>query len=471
MLNGKLKLNFNGMMADFIGPEQGISELDLEYLEHDFERIHEEIWQKKGKGSDYLGFLDLPFQSQAELDAIQAVADDLAKQGDIHVVLGIGGSYLGAKALIQALCHPYHNELSRARRQGRPRIYFEGNNLDSDALQALLSLLPETKPTDFSEDWTLNVISKSGGTIETAVAFRILRAQMEKNYPTAAAQRIIATTDQTRGQLKALATQKGYGTFVIPDNVGGRYSVLTPVGLLPAAVAGIHIHEVVQGAREMAILCQNPRLRQNPAYIYAALQFLSARAGRHVSVMNIWDKALESIGFWYDQLCAESLGKEEQGRVPVTGVCTRDLHARGQQLQQGQRHTVVTNIFVEHCTHSLSLPADPADSDGLNYLGHQSVHQMLHSAFEGTNFAYLQDHRPTLDIILAERSPYTLGALFYLFEVATVAEGYLMGINPMDQPGVEAYKQFMFALLGRADMLSYREQFQKRQPVRREYML
>lgn len=471
MLNGKLRLNTNALMAHLLGPEQGLPENALESLQEAFAQVHQQIWDKQGKGADYLGFLDLPFQPQEELDAIQAVADALANQGDRHIVLGIGGSYLGAKALIQALCHPYHNELSRERRQGRPRIYFEGNNLDSDALQALLSLLPVSTPASFAEDWTLNVISKSGGTIETAVAFRILRAQMEKNYPGTAAQRIVATTDRSRGQLKALANQEGYRTFVIPDNVGGRYSVLTPVGLLPAAVAGVNIHEVVRGARDMAALCQNPNPRENPAYVYAGLQFLSARAGRDVSVMNIWDKSLESIGFWYDQLCAESLGKEELGRVPLTGVCTRDLHARGQQLQQGQRNTVITNLFVESCQQPLPLPPDPTDSDALNYLGEKTVHQMLHSAFEGTNFAYLQDRRPTLDIILAERSPYTLGALFYLLEVATVAEGYLMGINPLDQPGVEAYKQFMFGLLGRADMVRYREQFEQRIPARSEYML
>ncbi len=466
MLNGELSLNYNHLLVHAIGAEQGLPEDALGSLSEAFAQVHPALWEKTGKGSDFLGFLDLPQDISSQLDQIQAVADDLAAQSDIHVVLGIGGSYLGAKALIQALCHPYHNELSRSKRKHRPRIYFEGNSLDTDSLNALRSLLPEGVPADLSEHWSLNVISKSGGTIETAVAFRFLRHWLEASYGAEAAQRIVATTDVAKGQLKALANKEGYRTFVIPDNVGGRYSVLTPVGLLPAAVAGINIHEVVRGAQDMAELCKNPNPSQNPAYAYAGLQYLSASAGRDVSVMNIWDKSLESIGFWYDQLCAESLGKEGRGRVPLTGVCTRDLHARGQQLQQGERNTLVTNLFVSKPQAELVLPSDTADSDALNYLGAMPIQQMLSSAFEGTNFAYLQDQRPTLDLVLGQRSAYHIGALFYLLEVATVAEGYLMQINPLDQPGVEAYKQFMFGLLGRSDMARYKDLFEARLPDR-----
>ncbi|PKL80574.1 MAG: glucose-6-phosphate isomerase, partial [Candidatus Melainabacteria bacterium HGW-Melainabacteria-1] len=282
---------------------------------------------------------------------------------------------------------------------------------------------------------------------------------------------IVATTDVSRGPLRELADRQGYQSFVIPDDVGGRYSVLTPVGLLPAAVAGIDIQAVMAGAREMAELCRRDSLRENPAYLYAALQHLSYCAGRGVSVMNIWDKALEYVGFWYDQLCAESLGKQDQGRIPLTGVCTRDLHSRGQELQQGPRNTVITNLQIERADRSLSLEADAGDGDGLNYLAGTSLQHMLHQAAAGTNYAYARDSRPNLEIVLQDRSAFTLGAFFYLMEVSTVAEGYLMGINPMDQPGVESYKNFMFGLLGREDKRQYRDEFEQRPPRQSKYSL
>lgn len=471
MLNGQLRIDYDDLMSEFIGGEHGLAENALDALAPQMAQVHTQIWERSGKGSDFLGFLDLPFQDEAAIDAIQACADEIAASSDLHVVLGIGGSYLGAKALISALCHPYHNELPRARRKNRPRVYFDGNNLDSDSLTALIDLLPQERPASLDETWTLNVISKSGGTLETAVAFRIMRQLAEKQYGEDAAKRIIATTDASKGQLHDLAVAQGYRRFVVPDDVGGRYSVLTPVGLLPAAVAGVDIREVLRGAREMAELCKRDNLRENPAYLYAALQHLSYKAGRGVSVMNIWDKALEFVGFWYDQLCAESIGKEDQGRVPLTGVCTRDLHSRGQELQQGPRNTVVTNLLVGASDHDLQLQNDPADSDGLNYLLGTSVHEMLGNAAAGTNFAYASDSRPTLDIVLAKRSPYALGALFYMLEVATVAEGYLMGINPLDQPGVESYKNFMFGLLGRKDKQSYKDEFARRPPRQEKYSL
>jgi glucose-6-phosphate isomerase len=467
MLDNQIIFDYNRMMASAIGDEQGISEGALEQLAANFGPIHDAIHNRTGKGSDFLGFLDLPDQPQEALERVQETADRLAAAGDKHVVLGIGGSYLGAKALINALCHPYHNELSRAARKGRPRMYFEGNNLDSDALSGLIDLLEQ--PSSVDNTWTLNVISKSGGTIETAAAFRILRKLAENHYGSNAAQHIVATTDASKGQLRKLADAEGYTTFVIPDDVGGRYSVLTPVGLLPAAIAGVDIFEVVRGAKDMAALCRNPNFIDNPAYLYAGLQFLSLKAGKGVSVMNIWDKALEFVGFWYDQLCAESVGKDGMGRVPLTGVCTRDLHSRGQELQDGPRNTVITNLLVRQSDRTLTLPADPGDSDSLNYLGEMSVHHMLQGAFDGTNFAYAQDQRPTMSFILQQRSAYTIGALFYLLEVATVAEGYLMGVNPLDQPGVEAYKKFMFGLLGRADMAAYRAEFDQRTPDRPQY--
>lgn len=470
MLNGKLTLDYNALMADQIGPEHGLTQADLEALLPQLETVHQQISSRSGAGKDFLGFLDLPFQDEAELAAVQACADKLAAESDLHVVLGIGGSYLGARALFSALCHPYHNERSRSARGQRPRLYFEGNNMDSDALKGLLDLLPTNTPADLSERWSLNVISKSGGTLETAVSFRLLRQLAEAHYGPAANQKIVATTDASKGTLKALADREGYSSFEIPDNVGGRYSIFTPVGLLPAAVVGIDIQQLMQGARDMATLCQQPGLA-NPAYLYAALQYLSTQRGKVISVMNIWDKALEYVGFWYDQLAAESLGKDGQGRVPLTGVCSRDLHARGQQLQEGARNTLITNLFVAQSDHSLSIQDDPANSDGLNYLNGKNVHDLLHKAFEGTHFAYTRDQRPGIHLILQERSPYCLGALFYLLEVATLAEGYLNGINPLDQPGVESYKNFMFGLLGREDKKAYRDEFEQRPQPQAAYQL
>ncbi|MEZ0370999.1 MAG: glucose-6-phosphate isomerase, partial [Candidatus Sericytochromatia bacterium] len=242
-----IRLAYDDMMAEFIGAEHGLSEASLDQLAPRMQEVHSAIWSRTGTGADYLGFLDLPWQEEA-LDAIQASADQLAESTDLHVVLGIGGSYLGARALFGALCHPYHNELPRARRNNRPRLYFEGNNVDGDALAALIDLLPKNRPESLAERWSINVISKSGGTLETAVAFRLMRQLAERQYGHDASRYIVATTDASRGQLFELAKAQGYHRFVVPDDVGGRYSVLTPVGLLPAAIAGIDIHALMAGA-------------------------------------------------------------------------------------------------------------------------------------------------------------------------------------------------------------------------------
>ncbi len=470
MLNGQIIFDYNAMMADQIG-EYGLKAEALDHLQDQMNAVHQQIQERSGEGSEFLGFLDLPEVSEATLDSIQTTADRIASTSDKHVILGIGGSYLGARALFEALCHSYHNELPREKRGHRPRIYFEGNNLDTDALQGLMDLLPESKPSSLSDTFSINVISKSGGTLETAAVFRLLRERAEHCYGDDAAQHIVATTDASAGKLRKLADKKGYDTFVIPDDVGGRYSVLTPVGLLPAAVMGIDIKALVKGAKDMSALCQNKSIHENPAYLYAALQYLSYTAGRGVSVMNIWDKALEYVGFWYDQLCAESVGKEDQGRIPLTGVCTRDLHSRGQELQEGPRNTVITNIALANSNQTLTLTKDPENADELNYLAGKTIHHMLNQAFEATNFAYASAGRPNMRFVLKERSAYAIGALFYLLEVATVAEGYLMKVNPLNQPGVESYKNFMFGLLGREDKIEYKDRFEQRTTPQSEYQL
>ncbi|MBM3266518.1 MAG: glucose-6-phosphate isomerase [Candidatus Sericytochromatia bacterium] len=456
-----LRLDYNAMLPDLVG-RAGINPADLAALRPLLEEVHRAIFTRSGRGNDFLGFLDLPGQPDEALDRVAATADRLARLGDRHVVLGIGGSYLGAKAVLDALGDPYRNERSRADRGGWPKLYFEGNNLDPDSLRHLLELLPAGRPTSLENDFTVNVISKSGTTLETAVAFRFLRQRLEQAYGREAARRIVATTDAARGLLHDMAVKEGYETFVIPDDVGGRYSVLTPVGLLPAAIAGVDVKELLRGARAMAARCQSDDLRRNPALLYAGLQYLSYKAGRGVSVMMSWGKALEGFAMWYDQLCAESLGKAEGGREPMSAVGTRDLHSRGQQLQQGPRNVVVTHLVVDRYPGDEVVCWDAADRDKLNYTAGKTVSQMLHGAYEATQYAYSRDRRPSMTLHFPELTAYTLGQAFYLFELATVAEGYLLGINPLDQPGVEDYKTFMFALLGRSDLGEARREFEGR---------
>lgn len=466
-----IRLDFNAMLTTQLGEAHGLTPDAIYGMQAAVEAAHQQITQRTGRGADFLGFLDLPYQDAATLEAIQATADRLAALGDIHVVLGIGGSYLGARALVEGLCHPYRNELPRATRNGRPRLYWEGNNVDPDSMAALLGMLPEFRPEGLDRAFTVNVISKSGTTLETAVGFRLFHERTRQVYGSRYAAHIVATTDGAKGTLRALAQKEGFETFVIPDDVGGRYSVFTPVGLLPAAVAGIDIHQLIAGARAMAERCRTADLRQNPAYLYAVLQHLATRKGYDVSLMAAWSKRLEFFGFWYDQLAAESLGKEEQGRVPLTSVNTRDLHARGQQIQEGQRNTVVTNLLIEKPNEDVVVPFVEGDPDGLNYVSGKTLSEVTRKALEGTVYAYAREGRPSMTIHLPELNAYTMGQLMFMFELATVAEGYLMGINPLDQPGVEAYKKFMFANLGRADMHEARAEFEARPRSQNDYVL
>ncbi|MFN8671756.1 MAG: glucose-6-phosphate isomerase [Candidatus Sericytochromatia bacterium] len=467
----RIKLDYNNMLSRVIGDKNGLNLEDILSLSDLINVAHDDFINKKGKGNDFLGFIDLPDTNKNVLDEIQKTADDFASKSDIFLILGIGGSYLGAKTLFDSLNSPYYNELSREKRNNKPRIYFEGNNLDCDSISHLLDLLPNSKPNKIEDTFSINVISKSGATIETAVAFRIFQEKAKEVYGDIHNNYVVAVTDQEKGKLKEICNKEGYKSFVIPDNVGGRYSVLTPVGLLPAAVFGVNIHELVAGAKYMKDLCQSPNILENPAYMYASLQYLSYKRGRNISAMAIWAKALESLGFWYDQLSAESLGKEGKGRVPFTIVDTRDLHSRGQELQEGEENTVVTNIFVNNSKKDFNFKANSENLDGLNYLDGKSIKSMVLGAMEGTNYAYAKANRPTMNLMIPELNAFTLGQIFYLFEVATVIEGYMMDINPLDQPGVEAYKKFMFANLGREDMKKYKEEFDNRTQPENEYIV
>ncbi|MDA0833213.1 MAG: glucose-6-phosphate isomerase [Planctomycetota bacterium] len=409
------------------------------------------------------GFISLPQQLLDEHDRdkahsllgrIQAAADHMRNEVDQVVSLGIGGSYMGARALFEALCHPYHNELTRQARENSPRLYFEGDNLDNDSLSALQELLQQRcrDRTDKSQRWGLVVISKSGGTLETAVAFRLFRNAIEKYYgdgSTECRQLVIPVTGES-GKLRDLANVRKYEhVFPIPDGVGGRFSIFTTVGLLPAAILGLDIVELLKGAAAMTARFQSASFGENPVLDYTATcHLLETESNIDVRVLSTWGKSLEAVGLWYDQLLAESLGKKEKGALPLTVVNTRDLHSRGQQHQEGARDKIITNVIVEAPRRrAVSIPQDDLDQDQLNRFQGKAIPELLTAAIKGTNQAYADDERPTADIRLPVLSEHTLGQLFQMLMLATVLEGRLIGINPYGQPGVEAYKNNMLDIL------------------------
>ncbi len=395
-------------------------------------------------------FCDLPErllnQERPLLDRITAVGDRLANEVDRVVVLGIGGSYMGARALFDACCHPYHNEISRKRRGGRPRIYFEGNNADNDAVQGLLDLV------EGSDDWGIIVISKSGGTLETAVAFRIFLDALRKscgNDVEKFRRRVIPITGDS-GRLHELAVALGCNDiFPIPDGIGGRYSVLTAVGLLPATVMGLDVQHLLEGAAGMNERFRTAPPLDNPVLDYVGMaRLMEVRRGATIRVLSTWGKGLEGVGLWYDQLLSESLGKNGQGATPLTVVNTRDLHSRGQQHQEGRRDKLITNLVVEKTQREpVAIERSEFDQDQLNSLSGKTLPDILRAAYCGTNEAYAEDYRRTATIRLPRLDEGSLGQLFQMLMLATVVEGRLVGINPYGQPGVEAYKKKMTAIL------------------------
>lgn len=414
------------------------------------------------------GFLRLPERLLGEhrergdeslLGRIRIAADELRTAVDRVVQLGIGGSYMGARALFEALCHPLHNEMPRAARNGAPRLYFQGNNLDNDAIRGLLELLAIENAPGASEAsagspdrWGIVVSSKSGGTLETAVAFRIFREALETRFGVEQSKSLIVPITGVTGRLRELADAAGYRhVFPIPDDVGGRYSIFTAVGLFPAAVLGLDMTALLEGAAAMNERFTSAPPGENPVLDYVAVCrcFEEARDMR-IRVLSTWGARLEAAGLWYDQLLSESLGKEERGATPITVVNTRDLHSRGQQQQEGTRDKLITNVYVERpATEPLPIPTAADDRDGLNRLAGKTVPDLLAAAFAGTNSAYSEADRPTADIVLPRLDEFSLGELFQMLMLATVVEGRLIGINPYGQPGVEAYKRKMAEALAR----------------------
>ncbi|WP_411676642.1 glucose-6-phosphate isomerase [Caproicibacter sp.] len=392
-----------------------------------------------GAGSDFLGWLDLPVKyDREEFARIRAAADKIRSDSEVFVVIGIGGSYLGARAAIEYLQSQNYNSLKKA----GPQIYFAGNSLSPSALSEILELCGE-------KDFSINVISKSGTTTEPAVAFRVFRGLLEKKYgKKGAAERIYCTTDRARGTLKQLADREGFETFVVPDDVGGRYSVLTAVGLLPIAVAGADIGELMAGAAE-----ERSELTGDPASddscLYAAARNILYRKGKETEILVSYEPRFQMMCEWWKQLCGESEGKNGKGLFPASVVFSTDLHSMGQYIQQGKRNLFETVVLVDKPAADLTIGEDADNADGLNFLSGKKMSFVNQKAFEGTVLAHTDGGVPNIVIRVPDFSEKSLGGLIYFFERSVAVSGYLLGINPFDQPGVESYKKNMFALLGK----------------------
>lgn len=404
--------------------------------------LHEVLVNGTGAGSDFLGWVELPSKTDPLLvKRIKADADKIRSQSELFVVIGIGGSYLGARAVIDALSHPFQQLLPE---KYNPVIVYAGENLGEDYHAGLMEILDRL-------DYSVAVISKSGTTTEPAVAFRIIKAHLEKKYgKREAAGRIYAITDARQGALKKLADLEGYSEYVIPDNIGGRYSVLTPVGLLPIAVAGFDIEKLLEGAAGMKQLCfASADADKNPAVNYAAIRNALYQSGKSVEILVNWLPALQYFTEWWKQLFGESEGKEHKGIFPAGVGYTTDLHSMGQFIQEGTRLMFETVVSVENSSKELRVPMQETDSDGLNFLAGKRFTEINRMAEMGTLLAHVDGGVPNIRISISSLNEENLGELIYFFEFACALSGYLLGVNPFDQPGVEAYKKNMFALIGK----------------------
>ncbi len=395
---------------------------------------------RKGPGNEFLGWMDLPVKyDKTEFKRVKAAAKKIQKQSEVLIVIGIGGSYLGAKAALEFCGHHFYNTLSKKQRK-TPEIHFAGTNLSAPYMSHLLEMIGD-------RDFSVNVISKSGTTTEPAIAFRILKRKLEAKYgKEGAKQRIYATTDAKKGALKTLSTQEGYETFVVPDDVGGRFSVLTAVGLLPMAVAGIDIDALMQGAAD-GRNAYKAAFSDNDCYRYAAARNILHRKGKDIELMVNYEPRCHYVAEWWKQLYGESEGKEGKGIFPASVDFTTDLHSMGQYVQDGKRHLFETILHIETPEVDMVLESEKEDLDGLNYLTGKTIDYVNKKAAEGTRMAHNDGGVPNLLIHIPEASAYYLGQLFYFFEKACAVSGYMLGVNPFDQPGVEAYKKNMFALL------------------------
>nr|WP_307775400.1 glucose-6-phosphate isomerase [uncultured Cetobacterium sp.] len=431
------------------------SENELELMKAQCETATDTLMSGKGAGSDFLGWIDLPTNyDKDEFARIKNSAEKIKNNSEVLVVIGIGGSYLGARAAIEFLSHSFYNNQKKENRKG-PEIYFAGQNISGKYIKELLEIIGD-------RDYSVNVISKSGTTTEPAIAFRIFKKHLEEKYGIEGArERIYATTDAQKGALKKLSTDEGYETFVVPDNVGGRFSVLTAVGLLPIACAGINIDELMEGARDAQNDYKAP-FSENDCLKYAAIRNLLNRKGKEIEMLINYEPRLHYIGEWWKQLYGESEGKDGKGLFPAAADFSTDLHSMGQYIQDGRRTLIETLVNIEEPEHDILIEEDKLDLDGLNYLAGKGMDFVNKKAAQGTVLAHVDGGVPNLIVNLPEATPYHLGYMFYFFEKACGVSGYILGVNPFDQPGVEAYKANMFALLGKPGFEKQAEELEKR---------
>ena len=436
------------------GTKPFIQEHEMKYMKPLVEACHTALHNKNGAGNDFLGWLNLPKDyDKEEFERIKKAAAKVQSNSQVLVVIGIGGSYLGTRTSIDFIKSPFYNEDTTKK---TPNIYFVGNNISSTHLNDIINLIGD-------KDFSVNVISKSGTTTEPAIAFRIFKKMLEDKYgEEGAKERIFATTDKARGALKNLCNQKGYETFVIPDDVGGRFTVLTPVGLFAMAVAGIDIDKVMQGAADAREKYSNPNLDENECYQYAALRNMFFNKGKTVEILANYEPCLTSFGEWYKQLYAESEGKDKKGLFPVSANFSTDLHSIGQFIQDGNRTMFETVLWSKTPKSEYEIPNDPENIDGLNFVSGKTMDFVNSKAFGGTLLAHMDGGVPNIIIEIDAIDEYNFGYLVYFFEKAVGISGYLLGINPFDQQGVEAYKKNMFALLGKPGFEDQKEELEKR---------
>lgn len=433
-----------------------ISEEEVSYMSKLVADAKKQLTDKSGAGNDFLGWIDLPVDyDKKEFARIKKAAERIQSDSEVLVVIGIGGSYLGARAAIEFLRHGFYNNLPKEVRK-TPEIYYAGNSISGTYLKGLIDVIGD-------RDFSVNIISKSGTTTEPAIAFRVFKEMLEKKYgKEGAAKRIYATTDKAKGALKNLATEEGYETFVVPDDVGGRFSVLTAVGLLPIAVSGADIDKLMEGAAEGRKLALEKSFEENDSLQYAAIRNILLRKGKAIEVLADYEPSLHYVAEWWKQLYGESEGKDQKGLFPASVDLTTDLHSMGQFIQDGSRIMFETVLNIEKSRETVVINEEPVDLDGLNYLAGKDMDFVNKSAMNGTVLAHTDGNVPNLMVKIPEQNEFYLGELFYFFEFAVGISGYLLGVNPFNQPGVESYKKNMFTLLGKPGYEEAREALLKR---------
>ena len=417
-----------------------VSQHEYDGVRREVEMAHKMLVEKSGAGADFLGWTTLPSDyDKEEFARIKVAAEKIKRSCDVFIAIGIGGSYLGARAVIDFLKSPNYNNVKK----DTPDIYFAGCDISAASISELVEICE-------GRDVCINVISKSGTTTEPAVAFRVFREMLEKKYgKDGARERIFVTTDKARGTLKSFSDAAGYETFVVPDDVGGRFSVLTAVGLLPIAVAGIDIDKLMGGAYDAMVEYSNPDIDVNAAYKYAAIRNILYRKGKVTEILVGYESYQRMMNEWWKQLYGESEGKDQKGIFPASVIFSTDLHSLGQYIQDGMRNLFETVVAIDDGGVEFKIPHDPQNIDGLNFLSGVDLNKVKKTAMQGTLLAHVDGGVPNILIEMASRDEYSLGYLIYFFEVACAISGYMLGVNPFNQPGVEAYKKNMFALLGK----------------------